>query len=155
MTTIQGMNLLSSLSALLLSSGANYGAVFGREHLDAFVLLILNVHREGAYVWQVFFGLHCLALGILVHRARFLPRILGGLMMLASIGYLTDSFGNFLVPAYAERFAWVVAATSFIGELPLFAWLLFRGVDVERWRELVALHRRGSVVGQDGGLLAP
>jgi hypothetical protein len=38
---------------------------------------------------------------------------------------------------------WVVAVTSFVGELPLFAWLLFRGVDVERWRGSATAARIG------------
>ena len=135
MAVIQGINLLPYFIALLLLSGAGYLTAFEPDQLDALVLLFLNAHRYGDYIWQVFFGLHLFVLGYLIFKSGYFPRILGVLVIVGSLGYLTDSFGNFLYPNYDEIFGWVVGVTAVIGELPFFLWLLIKGVNVQRYNE--------------------
>lgn len=140
MTAMQGINLVFNLAALLLLSGTGYLTVFEPAQLHALVLLLFDAHNYGAIVWGTFFGLHCFVLGWLLFKSGYFPRILGILMVLASLGYLTDSFGNFLSPAYGERFSWVVYVTAFVGEFPFFIWLLFKGVNVQKWFERVSAY---------------
>ena len=135
MAVIQGINLLPYFIALLLLSGAGYLTVFEPDQVDALVLLFLNAHQYGDYIWQVFFGLHLFVLGYLIFKSGYFPRILGVLVIVGSLGYLTDSFGNFLYPNYDEIFGWVVGVTAVIGELPFFLWLLIKGVNVQRYNE--------------------
>jgi hypothetical protein len=135
MAAIQGINLLNHFTALLLLSGADYLTVFEPDQLHALVLLFLNAHNYGALIWQLFFGLHCFVLGYLLFKSGYFPRILGVLMVFASLGYLTESFGNFLFPNYAEIFVWVVAVPAVIGELSLTFWLLIKGVNIEQWEK--------------------
>src|SRR5215210_8645313 len=135
MAVIQGINLLPYFIALLLLSGAGYLTVFEADQLDALALLFLNAHQYGDYIWQVFFGLHLFVLGYLILKSGYFPRILGVLVVFGSLGYLTDSFGNFLYPNYDEIFGWVVGVTAVIGELPFFLWLLIKGVNVQRYNE--------------------
>src|SRR5215213_11929483 len=132
---IQGINLLPYFVALLLLSGAGYLTAFEPDQLDALVLLFLDAHQYGDYIWQVFFGLHLFVLGYLIFKSGYFPRILGVLVIVGSLGYLTDSFGNFLYPNYDEVFGWVVGVTAVIGELPFFLWLLIKGVNVQRYNE--------------------
>jgi hypothetical protein len=103
--------------------------VFEPDQLDALVLLFLNAHGYGVFIWQLFFGFHLFVLGYLIFRSGYFPRILGILMVLGSLGYLLDSYGNILLPNYAEIFG----VTAVIGELPFFLWLLIKGVNVERY----------------------
>ena len=84
---------------------------------------------------EAFFGLHTLLLGYLVYKSSYFPRFLGILMVLASFGYLVDSFGNFLLPQYDALYATVVVVLALLGELPFALWLLIRGVNVERWEK--------------------
>lgn len=128
MTVMQGTNLVFNIAALLLLSGPGYLTVFEPDQLHALVLLLFDAHDYGTLVWGTFFGFHCLVLGYLVFKSGYFPRILGALMVFAALGYLTDSFGNFLSPSYEERFAWIAYVTSFVGEFPFFLWLLFKGV---------------------------
>jgi hypothetical protein len=137
MTVMMGTNLLFNFTALLLLSGAGYLTVFEPDQLNALVLLLFDVHNYGAVVWGTFFSLHCFALGWLIFKSGYFPRILGALMIIAALGYLADSFGNFLSSGYAERFEWIVYITSFGGEFPFFVWLLFKGVNLRKWQELV------------------
>jgi Domain of unknown function (DUF4386) len=54
---------------------------------------------------------------------RSLPRVLGILVTIASLGYLIDSFGGFLSASYDAN----VAIFTFPGEVLLMGWLLWRG----------------------------
>ncbi len=132
---IQGINLLPYFIALLLLSGAGYLTVFEPDQLDALVLLFLNAHGYGVFIWQLFFGFHLFVLGYLIFKSGYFPRILGILMVLGSLGYLLDSYGNILFPNYEEIFGVIVGVTAVIGELPFFLWLLIKGVNVHRYNE--------------------
>jgi Domain of unknown function (DUF4386) len=135
MAVIQGINQLPSLIVLLLLSGAGYFAAFEPSQLDALVLLFLNAREYGVYIWQSVFVLHLVVLGYLVFKSGYFPRVLGVLLILGALGYLTDSIGNILFPNYEPIFGVVVAVTSIIGELPFFLWLLIKGVNVQKWHD--------------------
>jgi hypothetical protein len=125
--TVNGINLVNLFLVLSLVSGAGYIAAFGRDQLNALSMLFLNGHAYGILVGQVFFGIHCLVIGYLVYRSGYIPRILGILLLFASAGYLTESFGNLLSPGHADLFSYLVAVPAIIAELSLCLWLLFRG----------------------------
>ena len=135
MVVMQGMNLLNYFFVLLLLSGAGYLAVFGADQLHALALLFLNGYEAVALIWGAFFGLHLLLLGYLVYKSGYFPRILGVLLVLASFGYLVDSFGNFLLPQYDAIYAPAVVVAALLGELPFALWLLIKGVNVEQWEK--------------------
>lgn len=136
MTVIQGCNLLLHFAVLLLLSGAGYLSAIPEDQSHALVMLLLNTHEYGAYIWEAFFSLHCLALGYLIYKSGYFPPFLGVLMVIAALGYLTDSLGNMLFPGNKDLLAGIVAVTAIIGEIPFFAWLLIKGVDVRKWRIL-------------------
>jgi hypothetical protein len=138
MAVIQGINLLPYFTALLLLSGAGYLRVFEPDQLDALALLFLNAHQYVVYIWEIFLGLHLFVLAYLIFKSGYFPRILGVLMVLPSLGYLTHGYGSFLFPNYEEIFSGVVGVGAVIGELPFFLWLLIKGVNVQQW------HNRAS-----------
>jgi hypothetical protein len=133
MTIIQGINLLNYFIPLLLLSGADYLTVLEPGQLHALVLLFLNAHEYVVLIWGLFFGLHLFVLGYLVYKSGYIPRILGVLLVFASLSYLTQSFGNFLLPKYEEIFA-TIGFLSII-ELAFAFWLLIKGVNVEQWEK--------------------
>ena len=134
---IQGVNLLNYGIALLLLSGAGYLTVFEPQQLHALVLVFLDAYEYLVLVWGIFFGFHLLVLGYLLFKSGYFPRILGILVLVASAGYLVDSFGNFLFPQYHEVFSTVVVILALPGELLLALWLLIKGVNVEKWQKRV------------------
>jgi len=90
----------------------------------------LETHAFGYAAGLVFFGLHCLVLGGLILRSALVPRILGGLLVLAGAGYLIDGFANTLLTDYAARaelFQTIVFVPAFVGELAFCLWLLVKG----------------------------
>ena len=135
MVTILGLNLLNMFTALQLLTSPEYATAFEKGQLQALAFVFLNAQHYGYALGMVFFGLHLGVLGFLVYRSRFLPRILGILMVVSALGYLADSFTKFLLPESADTLAVVVVVTALIGELPLTLWLPVKGVNVERWRQ--------------------
>jgi uncharacterized protein DUF4386 len=83
-----------------------------------------------------FFGLYCGLISYLILRSTFLPRALGALMAVASVGWLT-----FLSPALAKDLYPYNFAPGIIGEGALTLWLLAIGVNVPRWEEQARAHR--------------
>jgi hypothetical protein len=77
------------------------------------------------------FGIHCLVTGHLIFQSKFLPRIIGILIALAGLGYLT-----FLWPPLADRlFFPYILVPGLVGEGSLTLWLIFVGVNSERWTQ--------------------
>ena len=62
--------------------------------------------------------------------------VLGILMVIDGLGYLTFSFSAFLSPPFAARmYPYIPMLTAAIGEGSLMVWLLVRGVNAQRWEE--------------------
>jgi hypothetical protein len=138
MTVVQGVNVMNSVVVLLLLGGAGYLRVFAPEQLHALAMLFLNAHEQVVHIWEAFFALHCLLLGVLIFRSGFVPKLFGPLMMMAAAGYFANGLGNLLHPESKALLAPIVAVTAIFGELPFFLWLLVKGVDVEAWRRLAS-----------------
>jgi Domain of unknown function (DUF4386) len=104
--------------------------------------LFQDTHSSAAFdagygIAMIPFGIHCLLIGYLIFRSIFLPRVLGALMMLAGVAYLT-----FLWPSLGNRlFFPYVVVPGVIGEGSLTLWLLVMGVNDQRWRDV----KRGLV----------
>jgi hypothetical protein len=129
-STIFGIALFNLFSVLHILSGAEYLKVFDTGQLHAKVMLFLNTFNNTWLIGLVFFGLHLFVLGYLIFKSGYIPRILGILLIVASIGYLIDSFANFLLPNYTnykDIFLLIVVVPGIIGELSLTFWLLFKG----------------------------
>lgn len=119
---------VSSLAAVfrllfVLMMGVTALNYFGITHLfqpprDA------NAFNAG-YGWSLTpFGAHCVLVGWLVRKTKFLPKTLGVLMALAGAAYLM-----FLSPRTGARlfFPWL-AVCGVAGEGSLTLWLLFFGI---------------------------
>ena len=81
----------------------------------------------------VLFGVYCLLIGYLVFRSSFLPRVLGVLMALGGLSWLT-----FVFPELADSLSPYNLVPGILGEGALTVWLLVAGVNVRRWQERAA-----------------
>ena len=133
MTVMQGINLLNHFFVLLLLNGVGYLTVFAPNQLQALVLLFLNAHAAVMLIWGLAFGLHLLVLGYLVYQSGYLPRMVGGLLIIAGLCYFIQSFGTMLLPQFKALFASVGLLSTLEIALPL--WLLIKGVNVEQWKK--------------------
>jgi hypothetical protein len=127
---ITAFGSLFRLAPLVVLGGAQYLSVFNVEQLRALALMFLELNTQTANICLVLFGFYDLLIGYLILRSAFLPRVLGVLMALAGLGWLT-----FLYPPLANSLSRYVLALGFLAELLLMLWLLVKGVNVQRWKE--------------------
>jgi hypothetical protein len=124
------LNVLNEIAALVLVSGASFLSVFDKRQLDALAYLFLRLHRQGLEVAAIFWGLWLFPFGMLVIRSRFIPRVLGVLLMIAGVAYLASSFTSLVLPRY-DHIVGQYAMILEIGELPIIFWLLIWGAKVK------------------------
>ena len=129
---IGGLNALNAYTPLQLLRGANYLKVFRPEQLQAMALLSLKAHSVGFGIALIFFGFSCMALGYLIFRCGFLPRVLGGLMAIAGACYLINSVALILSPPLASILFPSILVPAFVGELSLAVWLTVKGVNTPK-----------------------
>ena len=137
----RSLSLLAALFRLI------FVAVMAVNSLSYFgtVVLFQKAHSSAAFdagysMAMVPFGLHCLLIGYLIFKSIFLPRILGVLMALAALGYLT-----FLWPRLGSHlFFPYILIPGIVGEGSLMLCLLVMGVNVQQWKEQANAARAGG-----------
>ena len=91
------------------------------EQVQAQVMSSIASFENGWDVGLAIFGLHLVGLGVLLFRSSLWSRVLGGLVILAGVGYLVDSLGEILVVDYTLS----LAVFTFVGEVLLIVWLVW------------------------------
>jgi hypothetical protein len=115
------------LAPLVVLGGASYLSVFSVAQLQAQAYLFLRLYSQAYGVALVFFAFYCLLIGYLVFKSTFLPRLIGVMMAVAGLAWL-----SFLAPVFGAKYlAWLVPFA--VGEAVITLWLLVKAVDAERW----------------------
>ncbi len=91
----------------------------------------IRLHDYGFGIGLIFFGFACLVYGYLIFKSGYLPRILGVLMMIAGLSYLTNSFALIVASTYSWKI-FPVLLLALIGELSLSLWLIVKGVKIQK-----------------------
>jgi hypothetical protein len=125
------LNELNHVAVLLVLSGSDLLTTFSLDQVQASVPLFLNLHEHGVFIAQIFWGLWLFPMGYLIFKSNFLPLALGILMIIGGFGYLVDSFVYFIFPDFDVTFS----EFTFLGELLLPLWLMFKGVNHEQWEK--------------------
>ena len=125
------LNELNHVAVLLVLSGSDFLTAFSMDQVQASVPLFLNLHEHGVFIAQIFWGLWLFPMGYLIFKSNFLPLALGILMIIGGFGYLVDSFVYFIFPDFDVTFS----EFTFLGELLLPLWLMFKGVNHEQWEK--------------------
>jgi hypothetical protein len=134
MVTLGLANLVNQIAPLILLSGADFLSVFSEPQLDALALGFLRLTSNGTYVGMAFWGLWLFPFGVLVFKSGFFPRVLGVLLIVGCVAYLTVSFTSIVLPAYGRGVNQVMLPFYAIGELSMVIWLLVKGARVQPLR---------------------
>ena len=124
---ISFVNELNNFAVLRLINTA----AIDPNQLQAQVMFFLNQRQDGISISGIFWGLWLFPFGLLVFNSRFLPRILGILLMTACCGYVIDSFIHILLPGILFK----LGTFTFLGEITILLWLIIKGVNVEQWEK--------------------
>jgi hypothetical protein len=117
---IVALSQLAGIPALL--NGVDGTGAFTTSQLQAQALAKADAFHNIWSAGLILFGVHLVGIGVLAYRSGFVPRLLGGLLVLAGAGYVFDSF----VSVFTENPVFVVSNVTFLGEFLLGLWLLLR-----------------------------
>jgi hypothetical protein len=110
-------------------SGAEYLRGFGADQLQALSRLAISAHNSGYNVGLVLAGLGSTVFCYLWLRSGYIPKVLAGFGVFASVVLATFTFAYIVFPEYAK-----IVTVSFYGgpiflfELTMGFWLLFKGL---------------------------
>ena len=124
------VNTTNQIAPLIILSGADFLAVFEKPQLDAAAYAFVRLHSHGIQIIQIFWGLWLFPFGLLVYQSRFIPKILGVLLLIAGFGYLLSSFAFLVLPQYQDSVSPLTTILE-MAELPIIFWLLIVGAKTQ------------------------
>ncbi len=126
-TGIALVALLNLVTVLRLLNTSDILPILQPDQLHAQVTLSLNTFRTQWHFGLLFFGIHLGLLGYLVFRSKYIPKILGVLLIIAGLGYVLTTLKPYLFPTVNLDFA----EYTFYGELIFMLWLLIIGARIK------------------------
>jgi len=138
MVAVMAVNLLVHVMPLGLLRGAADPTSLAPELLQS-VAALFETHRYGIYVWDMFFGAHLAALGYLVSKSGYFPRLLGIAIMIGSLGYFLEGLVKvtFIDNATIGPVVVGLLVVATLSELAFAFWLLIKGLDLTAWTKTV------------------
>jgi hypothetical protein len=115
------MVAISQLTGVLPLLENDRSPAFDPGQSQALALLEIATFKN---IWDaalVLFGVHLLIIGYLAVTSGYVPRVLGGLLVLGGFGYVFDSLAAALGSSIE------ISMVTFVGELALGLWLVIRG----------------------------
>ena len=100
------------------------------SNLVGLTLELFQFLPHGVNIGLGFHGFYWILIGYLIFRSTFLPRILGALMAIAGLCWLT-----YLSPPLANYLSPYILASVLLVEGFAFLWLLLFGLNEQRWKE--------------------
>ena len=113
---------LAQVPQLLLGEG--YTSTFSADQMSAQVMRSVDAFTSGWDLGLGVFGVHLVLVGYVALRSSYVPKWLGAVVLLAGLGYLVDSLGKVVSASYALE----ITMFTFVGELLLLFWLLWKGL---------------------------
>lgn len=132
-------NIISICGAVFLFAplkilgGGGHFAAFAPAQLQALAMGSLQLYELSYSLNLIFFGFDCLIAGYLMFRSGYFPKVLGVLLPIAGLCYITNSVVNFMPDGFgAGLFPWVLMP-SLVAETSLALWLVIVGVNAAKW----------------------
>lgn len=132
--TIQAVAVLFLIQALFPLAQTGISNVFPSDQLYLMTNLSIKAHSYGYSISLLFLGCCFLIHGYLIFRSGFLPKVLGILIQIGGIGYMTNSITHILVPSLTSWTFPIIILPVLVAETSLSLWLLVKGVDVDKWK---------------------
>lgn len=135
----RNVSLLAAFFSLLgcvtgaISSAAQLAPIVLLRHSKSLAepaLLAFQWSGEVSRMGFLFFGLHCLLVGVLIVRSTFIPRAVGALMVLAGLCWMTYSLTHLVSPAIGRALVPFIMLPGIAGEMTLTICLLVIGMKV-------------------------
>jgi hypothetical protein len=122
------VNVINLIAAQSLAGGSDFLGTFEQEQRNDLALFFLNLYNSGLSLAGIFWGLWLYPFGMLVIKSKFIPKIIGILLIIGCFAYVLDSFLTLLLPEYRKMLADYLMIPLAIGEFSIVFWLLIKGV---------------------------
>ena len=130
MVAVGYSNTVNQYSAITIAMSAEYANGLGQAGANALVLMFTDVQGNGLDINELFFGLWLLPLSYLVIKSRYFPRVIGGLLIIASLSWIAQFLVILLAPSLKGVISFLGVGSD--GELIFIGWLLVRGARAPR-----------------------
>jgi len=130
-TAVSVAATLASLIAVRLLSSAEYLKVFEADELHVLSRLARNAFGFGQDVGFIFFALGSTVFAYLLLRSRYVPLILAGWGVFASLLFTVYNLVIIVFPGAVETLMYVSFAPIGIYEITLGFWLLLKGAKIQ------------------------
>ncbi len=117
---LAAISQLATVPGMLSDPG--YRDTFGEQQLQAQAMVKLEAFDHTWMAALLLFGAHLALMGYLAYRSGYVPRLIGVLLVIAGAGYAFDTFSSVLSADPV-----VITTYTFLGELVLAVWLVWRG----------------------------
>lgn len=127
------VNTLNHFGALVVLSRPGYLAAFTSEQLNAIAMTFLRLGNSvGQGLLEIFWTPYYFSFGLLIVRGKFLPKLLGVLLMIMSVGFAINVLDKFLVPQFHPLlFTRLAMSLGALGNIPTVLWLIIKGITVQ------------------------
>jgi hypothetical protein len=133
---ISFVGALNYVAAQWLLSGAALVAAIPDPQRQGLGMLFLSLHTYGVLAVEIFWGLWLLPFGLLVIRSRYLPRLIGILLIVGGVAYVAHSMTSLLLSGHRivfyERVTMLARAAA---EFPAILWLVVKGANAHQATE--------------------
>lgn len=127
--------ILSGIIPLLI---LNYEPAFDKSQINALVESFLNVRTAGLNIVMIFIGVGGTIYCHLFYRSWIIPRILAAWGIFTYVSMFILGFLNIILPDRPNMIEMVLFSLGGIFELLFGLWLLFKGVNFDRWKTLAS-----------------
>lgn len=134
-SAILGIAIMNLVFVLLLSKGTDYLSVFKIDQLKALMMLFFEAFESIWSIGLIIFGGHLMIVGYIAFKSDSIPKVIGILLLLASIGYIVIHLCKTFLPQYDGVISIlniVFMVPMIAGELGFGIWLLLRGGKVRK-----------------------
>src|SRR6059058_4933366 len=98
-----GASQVLYFGALPTLRGTQTAAALQPAQMEALAYLLLRIAAFGGSLFSTFYGVANVALGWLIYRSGYIPRVFGVAMILTGVAFAVHTFLLILAPAYASE----------------------------------------------------
>lgn len=127
---ILGTAVMNFIFVSLLLGGDKSIPSIQSSQLQIQVMLSINAFQKMLSFGFIIFGIHLFIIGYLVLKSKFISKVLGILLFIASISYIYIHIMHLFLPQYDNITAvaeTILSLPMAVGELGLGVWLLIKG----------------------------
>ncbi|MBL7793845.1 MAG: DUF4386 domain-containing protein [Saprospiraceae bacterium] len=119
-----------SITSLMIFKGEMLSS-FPIDQRQDMAMLLLKINSRTNIVLEMFWGLWLFPFGQLAYQSKFIPRLLGILLILNGIAYVAHSFTALIFPDYQTLIQQLAMPFWIAGEVSIMLWLLIIGVKTK------------------------